>query len=430
MRRSGARALLCALVLLTCLAAWPGAAAAADDPPHAYDRVDRVAAALGKSPLFDDPDVSGALDETERARVERAIDGTERRLGVPAYVVVIPNPTDSESQGRPEPFLFALQERSKRDGLYLMVDSRGYLESEAFRVPRGYRYSTLDEENSGEGSWEPADHERPFEGLAERITQRLHAYAAAPSASPTMPTLHSTPDPFGEENTFSARDPEIQAPFLIGLLVAGPIAAPLLYWLGLGVLALLGVRGASRDGLRNPKRNRSGPRPGMRRLRRKSAGELERLRRLLATADAERGRTYAVSAYDAAQILYDDAKDDENRAVDLVGAIVLAHQGCVALLQDTGSPPPPCGVNPLHGESTVRRHVPQVDGRLPRPCPLCAACGYLDKWKRLTDANLLMVPGPDGRRPHTAIPGVWRDEAWGATGTKFLPRVMRYLGVD
>ncbi|TDC56567.1 hypothetical protein E1281_06835 [Actinomadura sp. KC345] len=429
MRRAGVQALLC-VVVLTALAVWPGAAAAADDPPHADDRVNRVAAALGKSPLFVDPDVGNALDESERDRVERAIGVTARRLGVPAYVVVIPNPTDSESQGRAEPFLFAVQERAKRDGLYVMVDSRGYMESEAFRVPRRYRYSMLDEEENGPGSWKPADTKRPFEGLAERITERLNAYAAAPPASPTMPTLYSTPEPFGEENTFTASDPEIQAPFFTGLLLAGPIAAPLLYWLGLGVLALLGIRGAPRDRRRVLRHNWTGTKPGMRRLRRQGARELERLRRLLATADAEGGRPYAVSAYDAAQILYDDAKDDENRAIDLVGAIVLARQGCIALFRDTASPPPPCVVNPLHGESTVRRHVPKVDGRLPRPCPLCAACGELDKRGGLTVANLLRVPGPGGRRPHTAVPGVWRDEAWGAAGTKFLPRVMRYLGVD
>ncbi|TDC88013.1 hypothetical protein [Actinomadura sp. 7K507] len=425
MRR--AQALLGALVL-TVLTAWPAPAAAANDPPHAHDRVDRVAAALGKSPLFVDPDVSAALDESERGRIQQAVGRTGRQLGVPAYVVVIPNPNDSESQGRNEAFLFALHERSKRDGLYLMVDSRGYMDSEAFRVPRRYRYSSLDE---GEpGSWKPADTERPFEGLAERITERLNAYATAPTRSPTLPTLYSTPEPFGEENRFTARDPEIQAPFLTGLFIAGPIAAPLLYWLGLGLLALLGVRRAPRDKGKVLKHNWTGTKPGMRRLRRQAARELERLRLLLATAEAEKGRAYAVSAYDAAQILYDDAKDDESRAVDLVGAIVLSRQGRVALVRDTATPPAPCLVNPLHGESTVRRHVPKVDNRLPRPCPLCAACAQLDKRGGLTVANLLRVPGPDGRRPHTAIPGVWRDEAWGAHGKKFLPRVMRYLGVD
>ncbi|MGP4028484.1 hypothetical protein [Actinomadura sp. 3N407] len=426
MRRTGALALLAALALT----AWPAGSAAADGPPHADDRLVRVAAALAEDPLFVDPDVGGALDGTERGRVRQAIGETAGRLGVPAYVVVLPNLTDSESQGRNEAFLFALHERARRDGLYVMVNSHGRMDSEAFRVPRRYRYSSLDEDEPGSSN--PADHDRPFDGLADRIVQRLNGYATAPSASPGMPTLYSTPDPFGEEHQFTSPDPEVQAPFLTGLLLVGPVGAALLYWTGLGVLALLGHRGPStRDRKRVLRHNWTGTKPSMRRLRRQGAKELERLRRLLTATEAGHGRPYAVSAYDAAQILYDDAKDDVDRAIDLVGAIVLARQGRLALIRDIASPPVPCVVNPLHGESTVRRRLAKLDHKvLPKPCPVCEACNEFDKRSGLTQQHLLKVPGPDGHRPHTAIPGVWRDAAWGATGKNFLPRVMRYLGVD
>ena len=426
MRRTGVHALLTALALAV-LTAWP-AGAGADDPPHADDRLERVAAALAENPLFVDPDVSHALGESDRRRVRRAIDAAARRLGTPVHVIVMPNPSDSESQGRDEAFLFLLHERSRRDGLYLMADSYGHLESKAFRVPRRYRYSVLDDDEPG--SARPPEG-RPFEGLADRIADRLTAYVTAPSASPTVPRMYSSPDPFGKEHELTPAEPEIAAPFFTGLLLAGPIGACLLYVMALVGLNLAGYRRPDRKRRRAPWRNWTEARPGMRRLRRQAGGELDRLRRLLATADAERGRPYAVSAYDAAQILYDDAKEDESRAIDLVGAIVLARRGCAALRRDTASPPVPCVVNPLHGESTVRRRLTKLTHKvIPRPCPLCEACGDLEKRYGLTDAHLLKVPGPDGRRPHTAIPGVWRDTAWGAHGKNFLPRVMRYLGVE
>ncbi|TDB96856.1 hypothetical protein [Actinomadura sp. 7K534] len=426
MRRAGTLAILTAL-LLTALAV--GTAVAADDPPHAYHRLDRISASLAKDPLFVDPDVSHALGASERARIRRAIGETSRSVGVPAYVVVVPNPSDSESQGRAEAFLFALHERSGRDGLYLMADSRGGLESEAFRVPRRFRYSALDEDQPG--SWRPADYDRPFDDLAQRIVERLRSHATAPSASPTMPELYSTPDPFGKENELTPAEPEIAAPLLTGLLLVGPAAAVLLYWTGVGVLALMRRESTPRDKRRPMRQSTAWTEPSMRRLRRLAAKEVDALRQALVTADAERGRSHAVAAYDAAQILYDDAKEDEDRAVDLVGAIVLARQGQVALSRDIADPPVPCVVNPLHGDSVTRRRLAKLTHKvLPKPCPLCETCADIEKRQGLTDRHLLKVPGPGRARPHTAIPGVWRDTAWGATGKNFHSRVMRYLGVE
>ncbi|TMR07510.1 hypothetical protein ETD83_00600 [Actinomadura soli] len=399
-------------------------AAAADDPPHAYQRLDRVSAALARDPLFVDPDVGAALDEAERGRVRQAVLKAARQIGTPVYVVVIPNPADSESQGRDDAFLFALHDRSRRDGLYLMVNSRGRLESEAFQVPRDYDYSPLDENEPG--SSRPADFDRPFEGLADRLVQRLNGYAVAPTASPSTPRLYSSPDPFGEENKLTPRDAEVSGPLLTGLLLVGPLTAALLYWAGIGVLALVRRR---RSVPGEVERHPWAPRkPGMRWLRRNASKELGRLRGLLATAEAERGRPFAVSAYDAAQILYDDAKDDEERAIDLVGVIVLARRGRVALTRNVASPPVPCLVNPLHGDSAGRAYVPKLDGDgvLPKPCPLCGACQQRERRNGLRRHHLMEIGG----RPHTAVPGVWRDAAWGASGKKFLPRVMRYLGVE
>ncbi|GGQ35186.1 hypothetical protein BKA00_002216 [Actinomadura coerulea] len=436
MRRLSTLPRFSAVLAVLALAVLPGAAAADEPPPHAYHRLDRVGAALAKDPLFVDPDVAQALGAPDRARLRAALTAAAKRLGTPAYVVVIPNPSQSESQGRDDAFLFMLHERSRRDGLYVMADGHGNLESEAFNVPRRGRspWDELDEEDAP-GAARPADSERPFDGLADRIVRRLDGYAAAPSASPTMPRLYSSPDPFGQETTLTPAEPEIKAPLLTGLLLAGPAAAAVLYWLGLGVLALRRGRTSRSPEPRQARvYARARTRPSMRWLRRHAAKELEALRRLLAAAGGERGRDYAVSAYDAAQILYDDAKDDESKAIDLVGAIVLARQGQIALVRDVASPPAPCLVNPLHGNSVVRKRVRKLEkehgGALPRQCPLCVTCRDLDGRHALDERRLLRIPGPDGHRPHTLVAGVWRETAWGAHGKTFLPRVMRYLGVD
>src|ERR1700754_3972032 len=115
--------------ILFVLLASPSAAHADPAPPHAGHRLDRVSAGLAEDPLFVDPDLAAALDRRQRARVRSAIAATSRRLGVPVHVVVIPNPQSSESQGNEDAFLFALRDRMRRDGMYVMADSFGYLDA-------------------------------------------------------------------------------------------------------------------------------------------------------------------------------------------------------------------------------------------------------------------------------------------------------------
>lgn len=443
MRRARATArhaplVLAALVLAALATLTAAPAAADDDPPHANRRLDRISAALAKDPLFVDPDLSHAFDEAERARVRQAIRLTARSLGVPVYVVVVPNPTESESQGKDDVFLFKLRERVG-DGLYLMGTGRGYLESEGFGVPRRYEYSVLDddEDNPGPGAWRPADYDHPFDDLAKRMAERMNNFVTAPSAPPSEPRLYATTAPFGKEHTFSPAEPEYSGPFFTGFLVVGPVAGALLYWAGLGLVALRGrgtggrTRGPRPVRRSRPSHKAAWTKPSMRRLRKEAAKEVEALRGALVTAEAARGRDYAVSAYDAAQILYDEAKEDEERAADLVGAIVLARQGQTALALNVPVPPAPCGVNPLHGDSMTRSRLSRLNHSvLPKPCPLCAVCAGVEEREGLADRHLLVIPHPGGGRPHTDVRGVWRDTAWGANGKNFPSRVMRYLGVE
>ncbi len=154
-----------------------------------------------------------ALDETGRARVRAAMDSAARTIGTPVYVVVIPNKSRSESQGRDDVFLHWIHDRLGRDGLYLMVSSSAWFEEEAFGVPR--RLWSIDDDR-GE---RPADSENRFADLADRLVTRLRIIQDAPSRAPRTPRLYTTPDPFGKEHTLRPVEPETKAP-------SSPAAAP------------------------------------------------------------------------------------------------------------------------------------------------------------------------------------------------------------
>lgn len=410
-------------VVAPLLAALPAAGAPIPVPSYAQHRLDRVAAALAKDPLFVDPDMSAALDETGRARVRAAMDATSHAIGTPVYVVIIPNKAGSESDGMDNVFLHWLHGKLGRDGLYVMVSSSAWFEDEAFNVPR--RMWGLDDESTER----PADPEHRFADLADRLSAWLGLVRAAPSASPRTPELYSSPDPWGSEHELRPVEPETKAPFLTGLLLAGPFAGATLYGLGLGAAAYRRRRRTPRPAVTaGAAETHSGApaEPSVRWLRRTGRKELDRLRELLPEAADNPGRAYAVSAYDVAQILYDEAGEDPDRALDLAGAIVLARLGRDALAGKTAQPPPPCFVNPLHGPSAQRRKM-QLGGTRSKRRPVCSSCA--GRPLRALDERTLKVPGPDGPRPHHAVPGVWQDTGFGADGDP-IPRIQEYLGVD
>lgn len=418
------RVLALAAALLAVPLLTAPAAASEPIPAYAQHRLDRVAAALAEDPLFIDPDMVSALDEAGRARVRAAMKSAADALGAPVYVVVIPNKSDSESQGRDDVFLHGIHDRLRRDGLYVLVNSSAWFEEKAFGVPR--RLYAIDDDRAQR----PADSERRFADLADRLATRLRIIQDAPSRTPETPRLYTTPDPFGQEHTLRTVEPETKPPFLTGLLLAGPFAALVLYGAGAGAAAYRRHRRRPRApaavGAVETHANAPAD-PSVKWLRRTGAKELERLRGLLpAAAEGDHGREYAVSAYDVAQILYDDAAEDPERALDLAGAIVLARQGRAALAGKTATPPPPCFINPLHGPSSQRRKVQLGEARARRR-PVCSTCA--NKSTAALAERTLKVPGPSGRRPHYAVPGVWKDTGFGADGD-LIPRIQEYLGVE
>ncbi|MFA1537523.1 hypothetical protein [Actinomadura monticuli] len=409
-------------VVAPLLAAAP-AAASEPVPAYAQHRLERVAAALAEDPLFVDPDMASALDEAGRARVREAMRSAAAVLGTPVYVVVIPNKSESESQGRDDVFLHWLHDRLRRDGLYVLVNSSSWFEEKAFGVPR--RLYSIEDDTADR----PADTENRFADLADRLSARLRVIRDARSGPPDTPRLYSTPDPFGQEDRLRPAEAETRAPFLTGLLLAGPVAGLTLYGAGVGAAAYRRRRREPRPvpAIATVEARPGAPaEPSMKWLRRMGRRELDRLRALLPKSTGNPGREYAVSAYDVAQILYDDAGDDPGRSLDLVGTIVLARLGRAALVHKTERPPAPCYVNPLHGTSTQNRKL-RLGTAGPRRRRVCAACG--GRGTAELAARELKVPGPDGPRPHHTIAGVWKDTAFGADGD-LIRRIQEYLGVE
>ncbi len=398
--------LVAALVAALAVLLAPAAGAAADGTPYALVRLERVAAALKTDPLFVDDELADLADRGERGRIRKAIRETGERLGTSVFVIMIPNPSDSESDGRDEVFLHGLHDQLGRDGLYLMVDEDANLEAVPFQVPRKLGYSVIPQKLA-----RPADRDAPFADLVPRVEQAFAAVAEAPLAEPSTPELYATADPFGQEPP--PREPEIWGPFFGGLLLMGPVAALLLY------LVLLTARGLYRLWKRPPVVS---VQPRVRSLRAQADKELARLAALLPPPDEAEGRLVALRSYDAAQILSDDVgprpgSRDEAAALDLVGVIVLARQGREALEKELLRPLVPCMVNPLHGPGTLKRPVAGMSaGRL------CRSCADANARERV--ARVLRLPG--GRRYHEVKEGRWKR---GFGGQDLAKRVLESLGV-
>ncbi|GLZ11364.1 hypothetical protein Acsp04_15990 [Actinomadura sp. NBRC 104425] len=404
-------AVLAAALLLACLGAPAGPAAAAPSPaPHEETRFARVAAELAEDPLSVDMYLADAFSRADRRRIKAEMAATAKRIGVPVYVVVAPNPMESESYGEDEAFLFGLHERVGRNGLYVLVDEHGHIESVAFGVPRRIPYAPSK-------VYSPADLDAPMADVPARLRQLFDSVASAPSAPASTPTLNSTPPPFGQEHP--PLEAEFWGPFLTGLLLVGPFGALLLFALIRAPVA--GVR-ALRARSGTPSRGET--KPSVRSLRVRAARALGELRDMLPDHEESPGHGYAARAYDAAQILFDDVAEDpadaDEAVLDLVWAVVLARQGREVLDGAKDRPSAPCFVNPLHEPSAARRKI-KGHGRR----PVCADCAAAPPSSLA--GRTLRVPGG---RLHHGVPGRWSRFASAAHGRELPSVVLESLGVD
>jgi len=402
--KTAMRWLAAVLVLLA-----PAGRASADETPHAAVRLERVATALDRSPLFVDDEFAGVLGDRERAQIRKAIGRTSRSLGAPVFVVVAPNTQNSEAQGYNDIFLHWLHERLGKDGLYVMVDQSGDMEGVPFGVPRRFTYKVFPSELRRPAQWK-----EPFDGLGPRIEQALASAAAAPSGAPETPRLYSSADPFGggKEERSSPREPDIFGSFFWGLLGVGPMTT----------MALLAVIGAAIAFYRVWKDSLAPTWPSVKRLRALADKELSRLAARMPPPDDAPGRLVALRSYDAARILSDDvgrrpSAKDVAAALDLVGVVVLARQGREVLAKGLARPLAPCVVNPLHGPGVLSRKTPgESEGKA------CEKCADLKEHERAE--RVLRMPG--GRR-YTQVKGPWQRRF---ADRDLAARVLESLGVE
>ncbi|WP_026406100.1 hypothetical protein [Actinomadura rifamycini] len=416
-RAASLLAALAAAVLAVPLLA-PPAAAGPDDPlprlpDHGYARVDRIAAALARDPVFVDPDLPTALPGADLARVRAEVRDAAAELGVPVRVVVVPNPAESESQGQGPLLARLLQQRTGTGGLYVVADARGWLDVTAFDVRR--RLTAMDYEDE-----RPPEDDR-LAGLGGRIIDRIREVRALPATeTPQNRGLYGTLDPFGAEHR-PLRDvePEPAGPFFLGLLLIGPAAGGALY------AAVRLVRRWRRRDRTDRKRPQAPSAPSLRWLRRQAESELAALRTALvgAQGDGAANERRATEAFDAAQILFDDIGSDSDRAHDLVVVIVLARDGAAALAGDRAAPP--CFVNPLHGPAERRKRI-RAAGRNERR-RVCAPCA--DAQHSRIASLTLRIPRPGGRVPHHDLTGPWVAAEYGARAP-LAAEVLTHLGVE
>lgn len=363
------------------------AALAIATPAGAQDRVGRITDSLRQSPVFVDPDVSYLLGASDRAALTRQI----QAAGVPVHLAVVPLLSEDESGGDADRLASLLHRRLGRNGIYLIADQYGILDSVAYQVPRD---TTLGYQRASDDT-----------SLARKLHDVIDRFAHAPKAAPSDPPDPPAPKP-DKKTTTPGLAGEFAKTFFPSLLLSGLVLAVL--WLVAWVFTR--VTTEAREALRG--RARLGPR----RLRRMSRAELVRLARAIGRAgEDEPGYGRALADYDAAKLLHDEKQDPGSR----FAVVVLALDGQDALRTRTADPEPRCVANPLHGraEHRLRRRLPH----LPKaPRPLCDACEHR--------IRLLELKIDGARRPYYLAPGLW-EKIRGRT-TDLPERVLEYLGVE
>jgi hypothetical protein len=379
--------------------------------PFEEQRFARVAAGLARDPLFVDMELADAVPVAARRAIKASMARTSQALGVPVYVIAIPNERDSESYGSDGTFLNAMRKHVGRDGLYLLIDGDARLEGAAYGVPRDFFSLGLPFHLSGSGE----NPEERFARLPERVDRALESFADAPSGPPATSEPDVGVPPFGQENP--PLHAEFWGPFINGLLFLGPIAALILF--GLVMLPFRPWRTEARPtagSTKQKKQSKAPPTPTAGWLRHTADQELRSLAKRM-----DPDQLMVKRVHDAARKLYDetrhdDAATDADAFLDMVGVIVLARYGKLARQQ--GKPGPPCFVNPLHGQAVRTRKISHVGRR-----PVCSACGT-------GQLRLRTLRVPDGRA-HYEVPGRWRDNGFGTLHPTTHPYgILRSLGAE
>jgi hypothetical protein len=419
--------------------------AAAGAPPSAApaDGISVAATALQSAPLYIDPDMAWMFTSSQQSQIETAL----RASPVRVFLAAVPFGPDNDGDDYAGYFLEQLYRRIRVAGVYLAVGPSGTIYDAEYRVPRDIEIP-FSVEFAPISDVEPAQRAGDTPG---RILRELHVIATAPAdraaatLPPPAPNPLSTASPADSgSGSQSSGAGGVVATAILSLVLLGPLLALAGYAAtGAGRRLIASRRGWGDDGDPGRPVGRMPSAPSTSWLLRRARGELDLLERLIGPGgNANPGWQRACDDYDVGRLSLTSDPDQ----IDLVGAIVLARDGRLAIAWQTDQPPPPCVSNPLHGRSVGSiesdDRAARALGQLARrtrlgKLPLCARCSRraargrpVDK-ARLTVGQLRVMH--DGQRTqYYTFDSVWRDAAFGASRSGAgLPQAVReHLGVS
>lgn len=439
MTAAGWRGLATTLGALGMLAFLPGAAAAHTPAPSVpagtVEGAAVVATALRTSPLYVDPDMAWLFTPSSKRQVKHALLTSPVRV----FLVAAPFNIEGDNSDYADYFLDQVYRRTHRPGVYFAVGPSGLIYDVEYLVPRFISLPTAVEF----ADTLPVDPPQVVAGnMQKRIQTLLQAIAASPpdAEDASSPTPQYTPDssqPSGTGNSSDAGE------IVVVAIAAFAFLGPPLALAGYGATGATrrfaaGRRGWGDAGDPGTPAAHIPASPSTEWLRRHARGELNALNGLIAAgSDTNPGWQRACDDYDAGMLVL----NSDPGQIDLAGAIVLARDGRLALAWRTAEPPAPCLVNPLHGRSVST--IPR-DASRPEPvvelfrwaklrqlplCERCASAAGRARWPALLARRLLVEQGGT-RRPYFEFDSVWRDGAFGASGTDLPQAVRERLGVS
>lgn len=425
----------------TLMSASPASASPAS--ASSADGISVAASALLSSPLYIDADMAWMFTPSAQSQIESALKASPVRV----FLAAVPFGPDDDNVDYADYFLDQLYRRMHLAGVYLAVGPSGIVYDTEYLVPRDVTLP-LSVEFGPDSDVEPSQIAADTPGRILRLLNVIATSPADPGAA-TAPPPVPAPSPLGAgpggapgSGSQPSAAGDLAWAGVLALVFLGPLLALSGFAVsGAGRRIAAGRRGWGDRGDPGIPAGRMPASPSTAWLLRHARGELDELERLIAPAGSQnQGWQRACDGYDAGRLSLNSGPEQ----IDLVGAIVLAREGRLALRWNTAEPPPPCVVNPLHGRS-VRTIA--ADGRVAKRAlaqlvrrtrlsevPLCAGCsrraarGQLADLARLAEGQL-QVEHDGQRTPYFSFDSVWRDAAFGASGAGLPKAVREHLGV-
>ncbi|MCT7352092.1 hypothetical protein N4P33_07880 [Streptomyces sp. 15-116A] len=385
-------------------------AAPTPSPQDMSARVERVAAALARDPIYQDPESPQRLSPSQVTRLQARIDRFARSEGGgPVYVTLMPHMPEDETAGDEDRFAAAVHAKLKKDGVYVTADPlSGYIRAFnhglhvdsydlLFNVPESIEYGSAKADQAEDHLLgERLDALMTF--LDEVPRTEEPRYSGTPLSAPSPAKEHALPPLFATD-------------FWPGLMV-GALAALLLLMVVAAMWPVVAKAGRRLGWGPSPDSRDAAPQaPSEAYLRRVARAELRAAAAAVkrtASADDEDANPSAYTRSRNAHDRYEAAKSlagaDTSRLRDpaldpahLLAIAVLARAARAAL--DGDSSPRCCAVNPLHGSAVTRQDVRvSPAGKSRRLLPVCEPCrdAAIAAPRELPGRFLTLPCGPDG----------------------------------